>query len=279
MMKEPTMGKQRKTKTTITIAVGTKNPCKIAAVKASFLEYFPRETHDLCIIPKNVKSGVRDQPFGDNETKLGALNRARAALSQSQSEFSSLDDTQKDDDNDDNRCQQGANTIDFGVGLEGGIEIVSSSSSSNNNKSDDEEKTTYVNKELWCMAYMCVIGTNSEKCLSAKHPDSTYVAVQRKEKGADEQQQQSHHQRQELCGIAKTASFPLPQKISDLVLGEQNMELGDADDYVFGRSNGKQKDGTVGMLSNDKVSRMVYYDHALRLALIPFIWPELYIRE
>lgn len=33
---------------------------------------------------------------------------------------------------------------------------------------------------------------------------------------------------------------------------------------------------TVGILTNEIITRSVYYEHALILALIPFIHPELY---
>ncbi|MEM6529629.1 MAG: DUF84 family protein, partial [Chloroflexota bacterium] len=48
------------------------------------------------------------------------------------------------------------------------------------------------------------------------------------------------------------------------------MELGDADDIVFGRSNSKQQTGSVGLLTGDALTRETYYLHAVVLALIPF---------
>ena len=75
-------------------------------------------------------------------------------------------------------------------------------------------------------------------------------------------------------GKAKTATFPLPLKISELI--KEGYELGDADDIVFERSNSKQKNGAVGILSNNLISRTDYYFHAIILALIPFINQKFY---
>merc|ERR1712150_39736 len=60
----------------------------------------------------------------------------------------------------------------------------------------------------------------------------------------------------EQFGTAKTASFPLPVKISKLVCS--GVELGDADDIVFGTENSKQASGTVGHLTNELISREEY---------------------
>lgn len=75
-------------------------------------------------------------------------------------------------------------------------------------------------------------------------------------------------------GKAKTASFELPKKIADLV--NQGIELGVADDMVFNRSNSKQQNGAVGILTNNLIDRASYYEPAVILALIPFLNSELY---
>ena len=77
-----------------------------------------------------------------------------------------------------------------------------------------------------------------------------------------------------MCGKAKTATFPLPKKISNLL--KEGYELGDADDMVFKRSNSKQKNGAVGILSDNLITRTDYYTHAIILALIPFTNSKLY---
>jgi inosine/xanthosine triphosphatase len=75
-------------------------------------------------------------------------------------------------------------------------------------------------------------------------------------------------------GWSKSASFFLPQKVAELV--RQGMELGHADDQVFGRNNSKQANGAVGILTSDAIDREELYTHAVLLALIPFINPTLY---
>ena len=78
----------------------------------------------------------------------------------------------------------------------------------------------------------------------------------------------------DISGKAKTGTFFLPKKIVELV--DKGKELGDADDIVFGRTNSKQKNGTVGMLTKNVVDRTGYYVEAVILALIPFRNPQLY---
>ncbi|KAH8589054.1 NTPase [Bisporella sp. PMI_857] len=69
-------------------------------------------------------------------------------------------------------------------------------------------------------------------------------------------------------GKARTAAFYQPEEVARLVRG--GMELGHADDQVFGRSNSKQINGSVGLLTGDVVDRQSYYVQAVILALIPF---------
>jgi inosine/xanthosine triphosphatase len=77
-------------------------------------------------------------------------------------------------------------------------------------------------------------------------------------------------------GYARTASFGLPPAIRDLVVNE-GMELGHADDKVFGKTNSKQSAGAVGLLSHGVIDRAQYYEHAIVLAYFPFQWPDLYV--
>lgn len=76
-------------------------------------------------------------------------------------------------------------------------------------------------------------------------------------------------------GKARTASFFLPPEVAKLV--HQGMELGDADDIVFAKSNSKQQNGAVGLLTNDVISRKTLYLPAVQMAFIPFLNPELYL--
>jgi inosine/xanthosine triphosphatase len=80
--------------------------------------------------------------------------------------------------------------------------------------------------------------------------------------------------REGKIGEARTATFQLPGRIADLV--RSGVELGDADDRVFGRNNSKQSNGAVGLLTGDVVDRTKYYEQAVILALIPFANAELY---
>ncbi|OGD83021.1 hypothetical protein A2572_01005 [Candidatus Collierbacteria bacterium RIFOXYD1_FULL_40_9] len=77
-----------------------------------------------------------------------------------------------------------------------------------------------------------------------------------------------------VYGKSRTATFTLPSQVSELVL--KGMELGDADDLVFGQSNSKRTNGSVGIMTGDIITRTTYYEHALILALIPFKSPDLY---
>ena len=75
-------------------------------------------------------------------------------------------------------------------------------------------------------------------------------------------------------GKARTSSFILPHEVSLLV--RSGMELGHADDQVFNQTHSKQKNGAVGLLTNNIIDRTEYYKQAVILALVPFIKPELY---
>ena len=68
-------------------------------------------------------------------------------------------------------------------------------------------------------------------------------------------------------GKSKTGSFFLPHKIAELV--RQGVELGEADDIVFGRKNSKQANGAIGILTDDALTRTTYYEQAVIMALIP----------
>ncbi|HRN86815.1 MAG TPA: inosine/xanthosine triphosphatase [Candidatus Dojkabacteria bacterium] len=75
-------------------------------------------------------------------------------------------------------------------------------------------------------------------------------------------------------GKSRTSSFYLPPKVVDLI--NQGKELGEADDIVFGRTNSKQENGSVGLLTGNVIVRTGYYTEAIILALIPFKNFELY---
>ncbi len=73
------------------IAVGTDNPVKYRAVRNVMRRLFPKAQ----VVFLRVPSGLPEQPWGDEETRRGAANRARAARL--------------------------AAKADWGVGIEGGV--------------------------------------------------------------------------------------------------------------------------------------------------------------
>lgn len=60
------------------IAIGSNNPVKQAAARDVFLPLYA----DATFIGAEVPSGIPDQPWGDAQTRQGAINRARAAQAQ-----------------------------------------------------------------------------------------------------------------------------------------------------------------------------------------------------
>lgn len=75
------------------VIIGSKNPAKIAAVKNGFSQL------EAEFIALDIPSGVSAQPFSDEETIKGAVNRAMGAL------------------------KEGSG--DIGIGLEGGVQETS----------------------------------------------------------------------------------------------------------------------------------------------------------
>lgn len=76
-------------------------------------------------------------------------------------------------------------------------------------------------------------------------------------------------------GEARTASFMLPPKVAELI--DQGIELGHANDQVFGTENSKQKNGALGILTGDLITRTSEYSSTIILALVPFQkYQELY---
>ena len=128
---------------------------------------------------------------------------------------------------------------DFVVGLEGGVEKVGST--------------------LYCMAWY-VVPIQHSLTHTHVHTPSRMCVVETKTM---------------YSSVSKSASFQLPRKVVKL-MKEKNMELGDADDVVFGRSDSKRKDGTVGILTKGDIDRASYYEHALHMAMIPWRNPDLY---
>jgi len=78
----------------------------------------------------------------------------------------------------------------------------------------------------------------------------------------------------EQRGCARTGAFVLPAPVAKLV--SSGLELGEADDQVFGTQGSKQHNGAVGLLTHDVLTRDGFYAQAVQLALIPLINPHLY---
>jgi inosine/xanthosine triphosphatase len=73
---------------------------------------------------------------------------------------------------------------------------------------------------------------------------------------------------------SRTSTFPLPPKVCRYL--DEGMELGDADDLVFGTSMSKQQNGAVGLLTQDQITRTDLLAQSVFLSLIPFKSRELY---
>jgi inosine/xanthosine triphosphatase len=69
-------------------------------------------------------------------------------------------------------------------------------------------------------------------------------------------------------GKSRTGTFYLPPAVAAHV--RAGKELGEADDLVFQRSNSKQENGAIGLLTGDVVDRAALYEQAVILALAPF---------
>lgn len=76
-----------------------------------------------------------------------------------------------------------------------------------------------------------------------------------------------------VVGRARSAAFALPREVADLVRG--GLELGEADDRVFGRHDSKSQDGAIGILSGGAIDRTALYVPAVAMALLPFRRGEL----
>lgn len=222
-----------KNKRIVKIAVGSSNPCKLEAVSEALERVLLKEGQgselelELDVQGFSVESGVSDQPFGDEETRDGAKNRAKEAY-----------DAYK---------QKNGESAHLAIGLEGGLEWCST-------VEDENDEDT-----LWCMAWIAVYGTRRKFLVDVMaSEDSKFYTEKQKP----------------FFNFAKTATFLLPSGIAKLV--EDGMELGHADDKLFDRTNSKQGSGTVGILTNGLITRAEYYEHALMLALVPWIRPDVY---
>ncbi|MEE4330395.1 MAG: inosine/xanthosine triphosphatase [Wenzhouxiangella sp.] len=77
-------------------------------------------------------------------------------------------------------------------------------------------------------------------------------------------------------GRARSATFLLPEVIAAKV--RNGIELGHADDEVFGRTDSKRRDGAIGLLTQGALDRTGLYAPAVTAAMVPFLNPNLYPR-
>lgn len=70
-------------------------------------------------------------------------------------------------------------------------------------------------------------------------------------------------------GKGKTGTFILPELVAHKL--RAGVELGPAMDELHNMENIKQKQGTIGILTDGHITRTSLYTHAIILALIPFI--------
>lgn len=75
-------------------------------------------------------------------------------------------------------------------------------------------------------------------------------------------------------GVASCGALMLPEKLAKEV--RQGNELGPATDKHYGHDNIKQKEGTVGMLTNNMIKRTEGFERGVIYALAKFLNPEYY---
>lgn len=174
------------------VVIGSTNPVKMQAARDGFAAMFPAQAFTFESI--DAASGVSHQPFGDEETRRGAMQRARHARQQ-------MPDAA------------------YAVGIEGGVLPLPDSD------------------ELLAFAWVVILGPGR-------------------------------------VGQAKSGAFVLPQEITRLIRAE-GLELGEADDRVFGKQDSKRRNGSIGLLTGDALTRTGFYAPAVLMALIPFKNPQL----
>lgn len=73
---------------------------------------------------------------------------------------------------------------------------------------------------------------------------------------------------------SRSTNFLIPPGIAKKI--RNGMEHGPASDEFFKVENSKQTNGTIGIISNNVLTRTSYQLHAVICAFIPFLHPELY---
>jgi inosine/xanthosine triphosphatase len=80
--------------------------------------------------------------------------------------------------------------------------------------------------------------------------------------------------KKENAGTASSVRIETPSKMIKMI--KNGMELGEANDKLFGKDNSKQKEGHFGLMSNNLITRTQGYKSALIMALTRFIHPKLW---
>jgi inosine/xanthosine triphosphatase len=75
-------------------------------------------------------------------------------------------------------------------------------------------------------------------------------------------------------GISSSMLRPVP--LPSMALVHQGVELGHANDQVFGTVNSKQETGMTGLLTNNVLTREGVFRDAVIVALARFLHPELF---
>jgi inosine/xanthosine triphosphatase len=172
------------------IFVGSTNPIKVNSVTNAATETWP----DVKVRGLDVPSGIPDQPYGDEQTKEGAQNRAERALERGLIE---LDSQQSDEDQ------------VLGIGMEGGV-------------------FDYHN-ELWSTVWVAVVDVDGNQHL------------------------------------ANGARFKVPEQIA--IPMQKGVEMGDIVDKLFHQKDVRQKEGAIGVITENFIDRTEEYTGIAKLAL------------
>lgn len=268
------------------VVVASQNAVKINAVAAALRQALPGMRH--AVAGSESRSGVPNQPFGDEETLRGAFNRVQS-ICLPQHEGSLL------------------------VAIEGGVGLAAPLPALPPQQGAAPPADVPSRQQQWAAA--------------RQQPRQQHAALQ---------PPIGTHQRypelecyawvvvQAPCGAishARSASFPLPPAVSELMLRD-GLELGAADDAVFGRRvagpasraagwrvaapqalrpacsafdscpcqpsplpppprcrrrvQSGRGSGTIGQLTHGLLSRRSYYEHAVLCALVPLMNGALY---
>ncbi|HYD35044.1 MAG TPA: inosine/xanthosine triphosphatase [Vitreimonas sp.] len=173
----------------MTIFVGSTNPVKINAVRVAASETWPEVT----VVGYDTDSGVAAQPLTDAATRLGAENRAQAALTAGLAAH-----------------PEQANEVYLGVGLEGGV-------------------FDHANGELWSTVWVAVCDRHDHRF------------------------------------VANGARIKVPDKIAALM--RAGGEMGPVVQQLTGQHDVRQKQGMLGVITNNFVDRTSEYGAIAKLAL------------